>query len=80
MTDQIPDTGFGSWQAWAERAQREGGTSFRIDGVYQPNSQWHRMHQQEIELRATVLSQGANSLARITKGEANRSDIIEEVT
>ncbi len=77
----IPDTGFGSWREWAERAQREGGSTFRIDGVYQPNSRWHRKHLSELDLYgATVLNTSPKSLASVTEGEANRGDIIEEVT
>ena len=77
----IPDTGFGSWEAWARRAQREGGATFRIDGVYQPDSRWHRQHTSELDLYgAVVLSNDAKSLESITQGEADRSDIIEEVT
>ncbi len=77
----IPDTGFGSWREWVSRAQAECGATFRIDGVYQPNSRWHRVHNAALDkYGATVLQTSAKSHESVTRGEANRGDIIEEVT
>ena len=40
----IPETGLGSWAQWADRTTKYGGFSARIDGRFDSESAWAKLH------------------------------------